>query len=259
MESQPTIAAFEYASFYSEAYDLYKKHMPRHYTAPISHNSALQLLRKDKACSKKGATSCAYLLAAFQIFCQFVGKGNSQELEGLAVSTFQQLCKGDTNQSASLDYAALFAEYLFACIGDESLIPIRAQSLNCQNVQGWYDGKKDFIYLPYTAYYENFSNYLRSTKDIILSLSKKDFQTKVLFGAGLVTPKDNGTKSRYLRYSAQIVVAPINQEAPPKETVIKINVNSLLKLASPSIEIQNKLQEWDKNPLQRRHSTARKD
>lgn len=178
----------------------------------------------------------------------------------MALPVFRNLCKVDMQPQIYNKCIAAISSYLSSGILSGTIIPVRSTQIKGQPVRGWYDGRKQLVYLPYDTYLDELRAYCVSVKNIYFPFEKRTFQTEILYPSGLVRPKDNGTAGKYLRCSAQIVVAPIEQASPPKETVIKLSLERLMELSPLCADAQAKLHEWDRiAPSRRRAAPKRRD
>ena len=112
----------------------------------------------------------------------------------------------------------LFCAFLSQKIEEGEIIPFRAE--RTANCYGWYDGKKDLIYLPYPDYYKEFQKWLLERNHVDVP-SQRVFQQK-LSEQGLLLLADNRSKSRYMRPDYRIVVDPVSNQQAKSQSVIKI-------------------------------------
>lgn len=112
----------------------------------------------------------------------------------------------------------LFCAFLSQKILEGEIIPFRAE--RTANCYGWYDGKKDLIYLPYPDYYKEFQKWLLERNRVDVP-SQRVFQQK-LSEQGLLLLADNRSKSRYMRPDYRIVVDPVSNQQAKSQSVIKI-------------------------------------
>lgn len=145
----------------------------------------------------------------------------------------------------------LFCAFLSQKIEEGEIIPFRAE--RTANCYGWYDGKKDLIYLPYPDYYKDFQKWLLEGNHVDVP-SQRVFQQK-LSEQGLLLLADNRSKSRYMRPDYRIVVDPVsNQQAKPQR-VIKIRPD--FEQLSP--KAAKTLQQLAEQKIARRRATPKEN
>ena len=157
----------------------------------------------------------AYLQIALFVFRRFMADHPLYENIKLPQPWEKYLMFSQSSEQSDIE---LFCAFLSQKIGEGEIIPFRAE--RTANCYGWYDGKKDLIYLPYPNYYKEFQKWLRERNHVDVP-SQRVFQQK-LSEQGLLLLADNRSKSRYMRPDYRIVVDPVsNQQAKP-QSVIKI-------------------------------------
>ena len=157
----------------------------------------------------------AYLQIALFVFRRFMADHPLYENIKLPQPWEKYLMFSQSSEQSDIE---LFCAFLSQKIGEGEIIPFRAE--RTANCYGWYDGKKDLIYLPYPNYYKEFQKWLLERNHVDVP-SQRVFQQK-LSEQGLLLLADNRSKSRYMRPDYRIVVDPVsNQQAKP-QSVIKI-------------------------------------
>ena len=157
----------------------------------------------------------AYLQIALFVFRRFMADHPLYENIKLPQPWEKYLTFSQLSEQSDIE---LFCAFLSQKIEEGEIIPFRAE--RTANCYGWYDGKKDLIYLPYPNYYKEFQKWLLERNHVDVP-SQRVFQQK-LSEQGLLLLADNRSKSRYMRPDYRIVVDPVsNQQAKP-QSVIKI-------------------------------------
>lgn len=157
----------------------------------------------------------AYLQIALFVFRRFIEDHPLYKKIKLPQPWEKYLTFSQPSEQSDIE---LFCAFLSQKIEEGEIIPFRAE--RTANCYGWYDGKKDLIYLPYPDYYIDFQKWLLEGNHIDIP-SQRVFQQK-LSEQGLLLLADNHSKKRYMRPDYRIVVDPVsNQQAKP-QSVIKI-------------------------------------
>lgn len=155
----------------------------------------------------------AYLQIALFVFRRFMADHPLYENIKLPQPWEKYLTFSQLSEQGDIE---LFCAFLSKKIEEGEIIPFRAE--RTANCYGWYDGKKDLIYLPYPDYYKDFQKWLLEGNHVDVP-SQRVFQQK-LSEQGLLLLADNHSKSRYMRPDYRIVVDPVsNQQAKPQRVI----------------------------------------
>lgn len=157
----------------------------------------------------------AYLQIALFVFRRFMADHPLYENIKLPQPWEKYLTFSRSSEQSDIE---LFCAFLSQKIVEGEIIPFRAE--RTANCYGWYDGKKDLIYLPYPDYYKEFQKWLLEGNHVDVP-SQRVFQQK-LSEQGLLLLADNRSKSRYMRPDYRIVVDPVSNQQAKSQSVIKI-------------------------------------
>ena len=140
------------------------------------------------------------------------------------------------DRSSEQDDAKLFFDFLSDKIVAGEIIPFRAErSSSCC---GWYDRKKELIYMPYPDYFVSFRKWLLEKRQVNLP-NQRIFQQKMA-DRGLLLLADNHSNSGYMRPDYRIVVDPAADPNAKQRKVIKICIDTKL-LTSDAESVLQKL------------------
>ena len=187
-----------------------------------------------------------YLTSAMRLFCitlqaSKIPKEDTEKLMNLSLNIFKTMAQSQENMATPQQ---VLNQYLSSKITKQHIIPVRTQSDT--EISGWYDSKKDLIYLPYKTYFDSINQYWEEQNHISLPYEQKAFQA-TLSKEGILLTKKNG-KTNYNRPDYKIVVAPADSGTQYKETVIKIQVDRL----SLGKSVYGRLEELSEIPVKRR-------
>lgn len=187
-----------------------------------------------------------YLTSAMNLFCitlqaSKIPKEDTEKLMNLSLNIFKTMAQSQENMATPQQ---VLNQYLSSKITKQHIIPVRTQSDT--EISGWYDSKKDLIYLPYKTYFDSINQYWEEQNHISLPYEQKAFQA-TLSKEGILLTKKNG-KTNYNRPDYKIVVAPADSGTQYKETVIKIQVDRL----SLGKSVYDRLEELSEIPVKRR-------
>lgn len=142
-----------------------------------------------------------------------------------------------------------FATFLSQKIEAGQIIPFRGEpTANCS---GWYDGKKNLIYLPYPSYYADFRKWLSAEKQVDIP-SQRSLQQE-LADNSLLLLADNHSKGGYQRADYRIMVAPSSDPQAKPSSVIKVKPD-LVQLTAAA---QNTLQRLAEQKVSRRRKSPK--
>lgn len=216
------------------------------------YNDLLKLSEIDKEFSTEGKnqrnqiSKYIYLTSAMRLFCITLKNGRilddeADKLWEQSLHIFKTMAQVQENM-ATPQY--ILNHYLSIEITRQHIIPVRTKRKfrTC----GWYDSKKNLIYLPYKDYFKYINHHWKRHNHSTLPYEQKAFQA-ALSKEGILLTKKNG-KTNYDRPDYKIVVAPADSGTQYKETVIKIQVERL----SLSKSAYARLEELSEVPVKRR-------
>lgn len=196
----------------------------------------------------------AYLLSSFYIFSLYLSESydekESELSEQIRADGFSTLYNLYGEGVSTDNVVQAFSHYISYLFEGKAIILIRGEEADA--VSGWFDPKRDAVFLPYDRYYEDFIGFCENNHFCSLPISKTNFQAKVLAKFKFIQLKQNGKGSGYFRADRRIQVSPISIGDAPKENVIEISLkpfDELAPLSPKAIEIICTLK---KKPLRRR-------
>lgn len=196
----------------------------------------------------------SYLLASFYIFALYLSESyDERELE-----LIEELRNDGLNALYSLygegtstgDIVKTFSQYISYLLLTQAIILLRGEPSD--TVLGWFDPKRNAVFLRYSEYYENFLDFCKKNNFCVPKMSKGDFQSNVLAKWEFVQLRQNGKESGYFRADRRIQVNPVSIEDTPKENVIEISLKPFEKLAPLSPEALEVISTLKEQKLRRR-------
>ena len=196
----------------------------------------------------------AYLLSAFRVFLDYLKYRFPGEhawlcdLDQHAVQIFQSPYSDDTKKALEL-----FSLYLSYLLEENKIVPVRTEQQS--GCAGWYDAKKELLYLPHADYFARFKEYCIKEQGVHPFSISEDIWKRALINGGYILQMKNGKNTDYFRTDFRIIVAPIQDENGRKESVAKINITALSSSQHPlSIEAQKALEQLGLEKTRRRRS-----
>lgn len=192
----------------------------------LDYQFALNQLREKAKADKGTATIYAFLLASLRVFLaetNILSDHLVKQFEELAHIYFAQI--GDRGITRYDPFQA-FGSYLSHCLSANRILAVRAEQNTAAPPAGWYDGKKNRLYLPYDSYHDDFATYCRE-RGLPAPPSKNQLRRDYLSPYGIPVSQKNGKEGRYLRYSNMVVVAPASVLHPQKTSVLTIDLTKL--------------------------------
>ena len=168
----------------------------------------------------------AHLYSAMLTFCEFLkdkGVGN-EKVELLKKESFEVIYDLMLNREKKSTPSTFMNEYLSSLIENGKIICFRTKSN--KNTCGWYDAKKQYIYLPYSSYFDTILDYWKSDNTTVFPYKKSDFQ-KELIELNILIARKNGPNSSYFRPEHRMTISPAKDKTQRKEAVLKIDVTKL--------------------------------
>lgn len=138
------------------------------------------------------------------------------------------------NRSSEQDDAKLFFDFLSDKIVAGEIIPFRAERTS--SCCGWYDRKKELIYMPYPDYFASFRKWLLEKRQVDLP-NQRIFQQKMA-DQGLLLLADNHSTSGYMRPDYRIIVDSAADPNAKQRKVIKICVDTKLLTSDAESTLQ---------------------
>lgn len=132
------------------------------------------------------------------------------------------------------DDVKLFFDFLSDKIIAGEIIPFRAERTSA--CCGWYDRKKELIYMPYPDYFASFRKWLLERRQVDLP-NQRIFQQKMA-DQGLLLLADNHNNSGYMRPDYRIIVDSAADPNAKRRKVIKICVDTKLLTSDAESALQ---------------------
>lgn len=195
------------------------------------------------------------LCVAMQLFIRFIEEHgiDSQTTQRLTQETYTVFKNLRAENELSVNPVTLMGDYLSHEIESGNIVPVRAQEQ--RNAVGWYNSRKNQIYLPYDHFFRYVCDFWREANGTrIFRYNKADFLA-VLAEREVVIAKKNGKNTSYIRPDTKAVVAPADAEDQESETVVKFDV-SVLKLSKLA---KDRLKEMSKVKVPLRSKSKKKD
>lgn len=234
-------------NFIEECAKTIREGQERFYNEIYNQLELTKSLSRENLENKNHLLKYTYLYGGIVQFCTILEKycaiseNDARYLRNQSLRIIKNMTKEQGNGTAPQQ---VLNQYLSSKITKQHIIPVRTQSDT--EISGWYDSKKDLIYLPYKTYFDSINQYWKEQNHISLPYEQKAFQA-ALSKDGILRTTKNG-KNNYDRPDYKIVVAPADSGTQYKETVIKIQVDRL----SLSKSAQDRLEELSKVPVKRR-------
>lgn len=149
------------------------------------------------------------------------------------------------------DDVKLFFDFLSDKIVAGEIIPFRAERTSA--CCGWYDQKKELIYMPYPDYFANFRKWLLERRQVDLP-NQRIFQQKMA-DQGLLLLADNHSNSGYMRPDYRIIVDSAADPNAKQRKVIKICTDTKL-LTSDAESVLQKLAEQQTSRRRASHNRS---
>ena len=236
---------------YSMWKDSVSRTMRRTFTKIFEKFNTLLLRCSDDPTRKE---KFSYLLASFLIFTLYLSEsyeeGNSKRIGELRNDGLDALYNLYGESTSIGDIVKTFSQYISHLLITKAIILLWGELSD--TVLGWFDPKRNAVFLRYSEYYENFLDFCRKNNFYAPKMSKGDFQSNVLAKWGFVQLRQNGKGSGYFRADRRIQVNPVSIEDTPKENVIEISLKPFEKLAPLSPEALEVISTLKKQKLRRR-------
>lgn len=224
--------------FYQRGKKLISRLMNQAYEAAFE----LSAIKKDFPVHKIDDKKYQYLYMSMYLFCTYLGNFDPDLAVNL-ISQTQQVLR-DLSQPA-IDLQTEIMRYLSDEIEKGRIILSRSAFDN--QATGWYDNRKDLIYLPENLFYEKWASDWTKTHGKAFPFTKAVTFLK-LREAGLLLASPSQVKGNYVKYWSEIAVDPVGAGPQPKRKVLKLKVDS----SRLSAQAQRKLEELSKIHVPRR-------
>lgn len=200
----------------------------------INYKKAYAAITAQKNVSRHKAKWCAYLLASFELVLKFFDNERYGENEyNSACDLFIRLCCKEDMLSADI---STFSAYISDCFENGSILVARGEPNPGLPCKGWYDPQKDYLYLPYNSYYEDFLSFCGIHS--ITAPEKTVYQSKTLIAHDVVRLRPNRQGQRP---DGKVVVAPGAKSKP--ENIITILLSNMSKHCPLTESAQQKCNE----------------
>ena len=184
---------------------------------------------------------CAYLLASWRVLLDFQYGHDAACVETAyrqAQRYFLALSRKDTAGRKQPDLITIFSQYLSDSFERGWIRPLRQEPVKDGCCRGWYERRKNLIYLPYASYFSDFSGFCAQRG--VQMPSRSAFHQEVLAPCGIIQGFPNRKNAPYLQFARQVVVS----SAEKRERVLPVQLAALSSAAPLSGQARDVLRQF---------------